>query len=85
MHKLGFRTFDSVIDESFDLISNSQDRIERIAQVVDDLCRQDLVSFLQECYNTCKYNQQHLAEMRQQVRKEFPERFRQFIQQHRHD
>jgi hypothetical protein len=85
MHNLGFRTFDSVIDESFDLISNSQDRIERIAQVVDDLCRQDLVSFLQECYNTCKYNQQHLAEMRVRVRKEFPERFRQFIQQRIHD
>jgi hypothetical protein len=85
MRNLGFRTFDSTIDESFDDIENNQDRLERIAQVVEDLCRQDLVSFLQECYNTCKYNQQHLAEMRQQVRKEFPERFRQFIQQHLHD
>jgi hypothetical protein len=85
MHNLGFRTFDSVIDESFDLIPNSQDRIERIAQVVDDLCGQDLVSFLKECYNTCKYNQQHLADMRVRVRKEFPDRFHQFIQQHLHD
>jgi hypothetical protein len=85
MRNLGFRTFDSVIDESFDHISNSQDRIERIAQIVDDLCSQDLVSFLKECYNICKYNQQHLAEMRVQVRKEFPDRFQQFIQSHLHD
>jgi len=85
MRRLGFRTFDSAIDESFDTIENNQDRIERIAQVIEDLCSQDLESFLKECYNTCKYNQQHLAEMRVRVREEFPNRFRQFIQQHRHD
>jgi hypothetical protein len=82
MHNLGFQTFGHMIDESFDSIENSQDRIERIAQVVEDLCQQDLASFLDACYNVCKYNQQHLAEMRQQVRQEFPNRFKQFIQQH---
>jgi hypothetical protein len=85
LRNLGFRTFDSAIDESFDSIENNQDRLERIAQVIDDLCSQDLESFLKECYNTCKYNQQHLAEMRVSVRKEFPDRFHQFIQQHLHD
>jgi hypothetical protein len=84
MRNLGFRTFDSAIDESFDSIENNQDRLERIAQVIDDLCRQDLESFLKECYNTCKYNQQHLADMRVRVRKEFPDRFHQFIQPHLH-
>ena len=82
LHNLGFQTFGHVIDESFDSIENNQDRLERIAQVIEDLCRQDLASFLKECYNVCKYNQQHLAEMRQQVRQEFPNRFEQFIQQH---
>jgi hypothetical protein len=82
LHNLGFQTFGHVIDESFDSIENNQDRLERIAQVIEDLCRQDLASFLKECYNVCKYNQQHLAEMRQQVRQEFPNRFKQFIQQH---
>jgi hypothetical protein len=79
MHRLGFKTFGHVIDESFDLIENNQDRLARIAQLVEDLCRQDLASFLKECYNVCKYNQQHLAEMRTQVRQEFPDRFFQFI------
>jgi hypothetical protein len=82
MHNLGFRTFGHVIDESFDLIDNNQDRIKRITNTVEDLCRQDLASFLKECYNTCKYNQQHLADMRLKVRNEFPDRFRQFITPH---
>lgn len=79
MHNLGFKTFGHVIDESFDQITDNQKRIERIAEVVEDLCQQDLDQFLQECYNICKYNQQHLAEMRLQVRQEFPNRFFQFI------
>jgi len=79
MHNLGFQTFGHVIDESFDSINNHQDRIERITQVVKDLCSQDLVKFLEECYTVCKYNQQHLLESRTKWRKEFPDRFRQFI------
>lgn len=85
MRNLGFRTFGHVIDESFDQIENSQQRIERIAQVVKDLCQQDLASFLAECYNVCKYNQQHLAQMSIKVRQEFPERFFQFIKKYQFD
>jgi hypothetical protein len=85
IRRLGFKTFGHVIDESFDSIEDNQHRIEKIAQVVEDLCRQDLASFLKECYTVCKYNQQHLAEMRLQVRKEFPDRFVQFIRKHRFD
>jgi hypothetical protein len=82
LHNMGFQTFGHVIDESFDQIENNHDRLERIAQVVEDLCQQDLVSFLEQCYNVCKYNQQHLAEMRVKVRKEFPDRFFKFISTH---
>ena len=82
LHNLGFQTFGHVIDESFDSIQNHQDRADRIAQIVTDLCQQDLASFLQECYNVCKYNQQRLAEIRDQTQQEFPTRFQQFIQQY---
>jgi len=85
MRNLGFQTFGHVIDESFDSIEDSQKRIERIAHVVQDLCQQDLAAFLKECYNVCKYNQQHLAKMRIQVRQEFPERFFQFIKKYQFD
>jgi hypothetical protein len=79
MHRMGFRSFGHLIDETFDSIENNQDRLERVAQIVQDLCQQDLASFLRECYNVCKYNQQHLAELQPQVQKEFPNRFYQFI------
>ena len=82
LHQLGFKTFGHVIDESFDQIDNNQTRLERIAQVVEDLCQQDLASLLKECYNICKYNQQHLAEMRQKVRQEFPNRFCKFLKKY---
>jgi hypothetical protein len=79
LRNLGFKTFDPVIDESFDSISNSQERIERISQVIQDLCSQDLVQLLSRVQAICKYNQQHLAKMSDQVQKEFPGRFIQFI------
>jgi hypothetical protein len=82
MHNLGFRTFGHLIDESFDQIDSGQDRIERISAVIEDLCQQDLASFLKECYNTCKYNQQHLTHMRSKVRNEFPDRFKEFVKKY---
>ena len=79
LHKLGFRTFGHLIDESFDLVDNNQQRLEHIARVVENLCSQDLPAFITAAEETCKYNQQHLAELRLQVRKEFPQRFINFI------
>jgi hypothetical protein len=79
MHNLGFKTFGHVVDESFDSIENNHDRLERVTAVIKDLCEQDLVSFLKECYNVCKYNQQHLAVMQAKVRGEFSDRFRHFV------
>lgn len=79
MHNLGFRTYSHVIDESFDNIENNQERLDRIIEVVTDLCKQDLASFLKECYNTSKYNQHHHREMASRVRNEFPARFFQYI------
>jgi len=82
LHNMGFQTFSHVIDESFDNIEHHQDRVDRVAQIVTDLCQQDLASFLKECYTVCKYNQQHLAELRVRERQEFPERFFQFVTQY---
>lgn len=79
MRNMGFQTYGHLIDESFDSIENNQDRLEKVAAVIDDLCRQDLAAFLKECYNISKYNQQHHRELAVTTRKEFPERFFQFI------
>ena len=82
LRDLGFRTFDHVIDESFDSISNDQDRMDRIADIVTDLCNQDLVAFLLACQDVCKYNQQHLRAVVEQENATFPDRFFRFIDQY---
>jgi len=82
LREQGFRTFDHLIDESFDDIDNDQDRLDRIIAVVQDLCGQDLPSFLAAAQEVCKYNQQHLYEFRDRERREFPERFFQFVEKH---
>jgi hypothetical protein len=79
LHNLGFRTFGNLIDETWDSITDNQQRIERIIVTVEDLCRQDLASFLQAAEDTCKYNQLLLAEKRQQVRSNFPNQFLEYI------
>lgn len=79
MRALGFKTFDNLINESFDLIENGQDRLKRIINVIEDLCKQDLDSFQQACVDICKYNQQHLVELAPRIRQEFPLRFTEFI------
>jgi hypothetical protein len=82
LHRMGFKTFGHVINEKFDLIDNSQDRLECIAESVEDLCRQDLASFYRECYNICKYNQELYTQMRHQVPRELPNQFHKFINQY---
>jgi hypothetical protein len=71
-----------LIDESFDQIDNAQERMDRIVQIVTDLCQQNLADFLKQCYTTCKYNQEHLFELRRKDRAEFPDRFLHFVSQH---
>ena len=79
MHNLGFKTFGHVIDESFDLIQDPQLKIEKIASIVQDLCTQDLTKFLEQCQDVCKYNQYRYSELRDQVTREFPNRFTDFL------
>jgi hypothetical protein len=80
LHRLGFRTFGHLIDESFDNIEHHQDRMDRIVNIVQDLCQQNLDSFMQECYTVCKYNQQHLQELSPRLQAEFPKKFFNLIQ-----
>lgn len=75
----GFRTFDPIIDESFDSIDDPQDRLRRIVAVVRDLCGQNMLQFITEVEPVCKYNQQHLLELTARNQHEFPARFFQYI------
>lgn len=83
MRDLGFRTFDGIIDESFDQINDSQRRIEQIYQVVRDLCHSDLPAFLKACEPICIHNQQHAIMLAEQHRTTTPKRFLDWAQQYR--
>lgn len=82
IRNMGFRTFNGIIDESFDQIDHPQDRMDRIIDVVADLYCQDLSSFLSACEDICKYNQQHLREVIDQENRTFAQRFFHFLDQH---
>jgi hypothetical protein len=79
LHNMGFRTFGHLIDESFDQIDHNPDRIDRIVEVVQDLCTQDLSAFVTAAQDVCKYNQQLIEELRLKTRAEFPDRFFHFV------
>lgn len=80
MHNIGFKTFGSVIDESFDSIENDLDRITRIAEIVEDLCASNLSEFLAACKDICKYNQHRLREFQQEQDSTLPGNLFNFIQ-----
>lgn len=80
IRNFGFRTFGHLIDESFDTIENHAERLERIIDIVQDLCNnQQLHSFALAAADVCKYNQLRLQEFVQETQKHFPERFFKFI------
>ena len=79
LHNLGFKTFGHLIDESFDSIDFAWDRIARLTQVVQDLCKQDLNSFSTEAKEICDYNRQHLLELAPKLEAELPQRIINFI------
>ena len=78
LRNLGFRTFGSVIDESFDDILDNQLRLEKITAIIKDLCSGDLTDLLDQCKDICKYNQRHIFEFQTHVNK-FPQQFVNFL------
>lgn len=83
LKKLGFKTFGHLIDESFDQITDSQERLDRIVEVTKDLCKQGPRSFMLAAEDVCKYNQQHLVELVPTLKASFLPRFESFIKTHR--
>lgn len=82
MRNMGFQTFQGIIDESFDSIEDNQARLQRVADVVKDICRSGPAQFMQACESICKYNQLYMLEIRQSVLKSFPQDFFQFLRKH---
>ena len=80
IRNLGFRTFDKVVDESFDDVTDSRLRFEKITAIIQDLCNGSLEDFLSECKSICKYNQQHMFNFQKHVNN-FPYQFVNFLRE----
>jgi hypothetical protein len=52
----GYKTFNSVWPEDYDKIEDSNERVERVTQVVKDLCLQDLDNIIARCSEIVEHN-----------------------------
>lgn len=62
LHSMGFKTFDHLIDESFDLIDDNDLRLNKIADIVEELCKSNLDDFLLAAKDICKHNREIMLE-----------------------
>lgn len=79
LHKIGFKTFGHLIDESFDSIDNAQDRVERILAVIDNIVRTGAEDFLKSSTDVCEYNYQHLQQYNREQRQQLPAMFEKYL------
>jgi|LakMenE01Jun11ns_1017448.scaffolds.fasta_scaffold9954839_8 hypothetical protein len=66
LHDMGFKTFGTLIDESFDTINNHSDRLHKATQTIISLAKlskSDLDSFLSACKDICDYNREHMMSL----------------------
>ena len=63
LKNLGFKTFNELIDETFDNILNDDDRITSITNAIKNLCASDLKEFIKEAKPICDYNRLHYFEL----------------------
>jgi hypothetical protein len=79
LRNLGFRTFDRLIDESFDSIIDGKDRLDRLIDTVAWLCQQDLAEFWRASREVCLYNHQRALELHNSLAQNFTSRLLEFM------
>ena len=58
LRKLGYRTFDHAIDNSYDTIQNNTQRWQKTLHAIQQIQQQDMYMWFQKCYDDIKHNQQ---------------------------
>jgi hypothetical protein len=59
LRHLGFKTFESVVDQSYDSIANLRDRMQAAWHQVEWLCEQDPEHVYRELHEMLQHNRQH--------------------------
>ena len=58
LRKLGYRTFDHAIDNSYDLLENNTQRWQQTLRTIQQIQQQDMNAWFQRCVDDIKHNQQ---------------------------
>lgn len=61
LKNLGFKTFGTLIDESYDEIDNAEQRIDRILDIVKDICNNGAKSFYESSKHILEHNRSHVG------------------------
>ena len=58
LQKLGYRTFDHAIDNSYDLVQDNTQRWQQTLQTIQQIQQQNMHSWFNSCYDDITHNQQ---------------------------
>ena len=58
LRKLGYRTFDHAINNSYDLIQDNTQRWQQTLRTIQQIQQQDMHTWFKKCYDDIKHNQQ---------------------------
>lgn len=62
LHNRGYKTFNGLIDESFDSIEDHDLRLKHAVDSISELCQSDLKKFMQEARPICEHNRMLMLE-----------------------
>lgn len=80
LRNAGFKTFHTLISETYDRIDCPRTRIQRIIDIMHDICSGGQAAhFWEATRDICKYNQQHLVEYNRQQRAALPTALEQYL------
>jgi len=79
IRNLGFKTYSDWIDESFDLIDDGQQRIQRLVDQIAWLVKQDLTKFWAETHQVRLYNQHHALAIHSNQQQTFTQQMKEFV------
>jgi hypothetical protein len=73
LRQLGFKTFESIVDQNYDSIANLRDRMQAAWTQVEWLCEQDPEHVYRELHDVLQHNRQHFltTDWHKAIRKHF--------------
>lgn len=82
LREIGFKTFDPYIDESYDIIENDEERLEKIFELVNNFSQKTLdekYEFLKNVKDIVEFNQKHFLNFADENEKQYMVKYYDFL------